>query len=63
MVGPVVVSVPALFVALSMGVDKFGLALLVILFVHQVETNLLIPFVFGRTMDLNPVSIFFLHWQ
>jgi predicted PurR-regulated permease PerM len=41
----VLVSVPALFVALSMGVDKFGLALLVVLFVHQVETNLLIPFV------------------
>lgn len=59
MVGPVLVSVPALFVALSMGVDKFGLALLVVLFVHQVETNLLIPFVFGRAMDLNPVSILF----
>jgi Transmembrane secretion effector len=26
MVGPVLVSVPALFVAFSMGVDKFGLA-------------------------------------
>ena len=59
MVGPVLVSVPALFVALSMGVDKFGLALLVVLFVHQVETNLLIPFVFGQAMDLNPVSILF----
>src|ERR1700719_2783756 len=44
MVGPVLVSVPAL---------------LVVLFVHQVETNLLIPFVFGRAMDLNPVSILF----
>ena len=59
MVGPVLVSVPALFVAFSMGVDKSGLALLVVLFVHQVETNLLIPFVFGRAMDLNPVSILF----
>ena len=59
MVGPVVASVPALFVALSMGVDKFGLALLVVLFVHQIETNLLIPFVFGRAMDLSPVSILF----
>jgi putative permease len=59
MVGPVPVSVPALFVALSMGVDKFGLALLIVLFVHQVETNLLIPFVFGQAMDLNPVSVLF----
>jgi predicted PurR-regulated permease PerM len=55
----VLVSVPALLVALSIGVDKFGLALLVVLFVHQVETNLLIPFVFGQAMDLNPVSILF----
>jgi putative permease len=45
MIGPVIASVPALFVALSMGFGKFGLALLVVLFVHQVETNLLIPFV------------------
>jgi hypothetical protein len=49
----------SLFVAFSIGDDKFGLALLVVLFVHQVETNLLIPFVFGRAMDLNPVSILF----
>jgi predicted PurR-regulated permease PerM len=59
MVGPVVASVPALFIALSMGIDKFGLALLAVLFVHQIETNLLIPFIFGRSMELNPVSILF----
>jgi putative permease len=59
MVGPVLTSIPALFVALSMGVDKFGLALLAVLFVQQVETNLLIPFVLGKSMELNPVSILF----
>lgn len=59
MVGPVVASVPALFVALSLGIDKFGLALLAVLFIHQIETNLLIPFIFGRSMELNPVSILF----
>ena len=63
MVGPVLVSVPALFVALSMGVDKFGLALLVVL-VHQVETNLLIPFVFGQpaaAMFKIAIEEFYLH--
>jgi putative permease len=59
MIGPVLTSIPALFVALSMGVDKFGLALLVVLFVQQVETNVLVPFILGKSMELNPVSILF----
>jgi predicted PurR-regulated permease PerM len=59
MVGPVLTSIPALFVALSMGVDKFGLALLAVLFVQQVETNVLVPFILGKSMELNPVSILF----
>jgi putative permease len=59
MVGPVLSSIPAIFVALSLGLDKFCLACAAILFVHQVETNLLVPFIFGRTMDLHPVVILF----
>jgi putative permease len=59
MVGPVLTSIPALFVALSMGADKFGLALLAVLFVQQVETNVLVPFILGKSMELNPVSILF----
>jgi putative permease len=59
MIGPVLTSIPALFVALSMGFDKFGLALLAVLFVQQVETNVLVPFILGKSMELNPVSILF----
>jgi putative permease len=59
MIGPVLASIPALFVALSMGADKFGLALLAVLFVQQVETNVLVPFILGKSMELNPVSILF----
>jgi putative permease len=59
MIGPVLTSIPALFVALSMGGDKFGLALLAVLFVQQVETNVLVPFILGASMELNPVSILF----
>jgi putative permease len=58
-IGPVIMAVPALFVAASMGASTFGLALLAILFVQQVETNLLVPFILGKEMELNPVSILF----
>ncbi|MBE7211491.1 MAG: AI-2E family transporter [Gluconacetobacter diazotrophicus] len=58
-VGPVLVALPALFVALSMGATKFWLALAAILFVQQVESNLLVPFVLGKSMDLNSVLILF----
>ena len=58
-IGPVIMAIPALFVAASMGASTFGLALLAILFVQQVETNLLVPFILGKEMELNPVSILF----
>jgi predicted PurR-regulated permease PerM len=58
-IGPVIVSIPALFVAASLGLGKLGLALLCILLVQQVETNILIPFVMGREMNLHPLTIMF----
>jgi predicted PurR-regulated permease PerM len=58
-IGPVVVAVPALLVAASLGISHLFLALLAILFVQQVETNVLIPFVMGKQMDLHPVIIMF----
>jgi putative permease len=58
-VGAFLVAIPILFVALSMGVTKFWLALVVILFVYQVELNLLVPVVLGKEMRLNPVVILF----
>jgi predicted PurR-regulated permease PerM len=57
--GAVVASLPALLVGASLGPDHLGLALLAILFVHQVETNLLVPFVMGKQVDLHPVIIMF----
>jgi predicted PurR-regulated permease PerM len=58
-IGPVIVAIPALFVAASMGIGKFVLALLSVLFVQQVETNLLLPFIMGRQMKLHAVTIVF----
>jgi predicted PurR-regulated permease PerM len=58
-IGPVIVALPALFVALSQGASTFWLALGAVLFVQQVESNLLVPFVMGREMKLHPVTILF----
>jgi len=58
-IGPFLVSVPILFVALSMGATKFWLALGVIVLVYQIELNLLVPVVLGKEMRLHPVNILF----
>ena len=58
-IGPVIFAIPALFVAASMGFAKFGLALLAILFVQQVSSNLLLPFVMGKQMNLHAATINF----
>ncbi len=58
-VGAVIAAIPALFVAASLGLGKFGLALAAILFIQQVESNVLIPFVMGKQMNLHPVTIMF----
>jgi predicted PurR-regulated permease PerM len=58
-IGPVLVAFPVLFVALSISVTKFWLALAAILFVQQVEVNFLVPYILGKEMRLNPVLILF----
>jgi putative permease len=58
-IGPLIASVPALFVALGIGPNKFAFALAAIIFVQQIESNLLVPFIMGRSMQLHPVTIVF----
>jgi predicted PurR-regulated permease PerM len=58
-IGAFLVSIPILFLALSLGATKFWLALGLILLVYQVEINLLVPLVLGREMRLHPVTILF----
>jgi putative permease len=58
-IGPVLVAFPVLFVALSISLTKFWLALAAILFVQQIEVNFLVPYILGREMRLNPVLILF----
>jgi putative permease len=58
-IGAFLVSIPILFLALSLGATKFWLALVVIIVVYQIELNLLVPVVLGREMRLHPVNILF----
>lgn len=58
-IGPLVTAVPALFVAAGLGTTKFLMTLGAILFVQQVSSNLLVPFVMGRELELHPVTIVF----
>jgi len=58
-IGAFLVAFPILFVALSLGATKFWLALTIVLFVYQVEVNLLVPIVLGKEMRLHPVNILF----
>ncbi len=53
------VAFPVLFVALSISLTKFWLALAAVLFVQQVESNVLVPLILGREMQLNAVAILF----
>jgi predicted PurR-regulated permease PerM len=58
-IGAVIVSILVLFVALSVGVTKFWLAVGLVLLVYQVELNFLVPIVLGKEMRLHPVNILF----
>ena len=58
-IGAFLVSIPILFLAWSLGLTKFWLALVLIILVYQVELNLLVPVVLGMEMRLHPVNILF----
>ena len=58
-IGPIASSIPALFVAAGLGTQTFLLTLAAILFVQQVESNVLVPFIMGRELELHPVTIVF----
>lgn len=58
-IGPVLAAVPALFVAAGEGPTTFFYALAAILFVQQIESNVLVPFIMGTQMELHPLSIIF----
>ncbi|HEX9996430.1 MAG TPA: AI-2E family transporter [Abditibacterium sp.] len=58
-VGPLAASLPALFVAAGLGTNKLLLTIAAIIFIQQVESNLLVPFIMGRELELHPLTIVF----
>ena len=58
-IGPVIAAIPAIFVAAGEGPTTLTWALVAILFVQQVESNVLVPYIMGTQMELHPLSIVF----
>ncbi|RYG64189.1 AI-2E family transporter [bacterium] len=58
-IGPLGAALPALFVGAGMGTAKFLWTGAAILFVQTIESNLLVPIVMGREMELHPLTIVF----
>jgi len=54
-VGPVLVAIPALLIALSEGTDKFLLVLALMLAIQFIEGNVLQPIVQRKAIELPPV--------
>ena len=58
-IGPIVTSIPALFVAAGLGPTKFLLTLAAILFVQNISSSFLVPMIMGKELELHPATIIF----
>jgi predicted PurR-regulated permease PerM len=59
LVGPIVATIPALLIALSVGLETALWTLLLYIAIQQVESNVLIPLVQRRVVELPPVVTLF----
>jgi predicted PurR-regulated permease PerM len=57
--GPIAAAVPALLMALLVGVDKAGWTLLIFLVIQQVEGNMIIPLIQQKMIHVLPVVTLF----
>jgi predicted PurR-regulated permease PerM len=55
--GPIIVSIPAVLIALAESLELAVLTAVVILVIQQVEGNLLVPIVMARTVHLHPAVV------
>jgi predicted PurR-regulated permease PerM len=58
-IGPLAAAIPALFVGAGLGTAKFLWTLAAIVFIQAVESNLLVPIIMGRELELHPMTIIF----
>jgi predicted PurR-regulated permease PerM len=55
--GPIVVSVPTVMMALTVGLGEAVAALAVLVLVNQIDAHVLTPLIYSRTIELDPVTI------
>jgi len=58
LLGPILAAIPGVFFALSQSFTHALLALVVYIIVQQGESNLIVPRVMSKSVDLNPVVVF-----
>ena len=58
LMGPIIGAIPGVFFALTQSPGKALLAVLVYIIVQQGESNLIVPRVMSKSVDLNPVVVF-----
>ncbi|MDD4151512.1 MAG: AI-2E family transporter [Candidatus Gracilibacteria bacterium] len=51
--GPILAVIPALTIAIGLGVNPFFIVLLIYIIIQQVENNFLVPYIMGKTLDLS----------
>jgi predicted PurR-regulated permease PerM len=54
-VGPIISAVPAILVALSVSPVMAGSVLVLYILVHQLENNLIVPFVMKKSVGFSPI--------
>jgi predicted PurR-regulated permease PerM len=59
MIGPLVGTVPAVLMALTLGPAKAVIVLVGYVVYHQIESHIIVPRVYGRAMKLSPTVIIF----
>jgi predicted PurR-regulated permease PerM len=55
--GPIVVSIPTVMMALTLGIGPAIASLAVLVAVNQIDAHILTPLIYSRTIELDPVTI------
>lgn len=55
--GAIISAIPGILLGLSVSVETGIWAIVLYLFVHQVENHILVPYLFGRTVRLHPIIV------
>ena len=57
MVGPIIAAIPAVFLAFIQSPSLGIWVIILYVFIQQLENHILVPIIFGKTLNLNPVVV------